>query len=695
MTYGVHLSSFLILYYALLSVFYVLSKTPQDYDFSSAAIRRWEPPVSQVMKETANDVDNDTAMQTQQDASPMNSTMGQQALGFEILGFQGSNTERKAPPKGLTDRLANGARKQKKREKADKPPKRPKQKKAKKEAPPPPPESDEDDVDKDERDDTTAMSESGAMGPIGVNVGIENEAVPASPSRPLSDEDRSALSGLIHYFGEDVAQNVKGHRWSHRLDAINAISDSLHDIGVRCGKRESTDAGAEWQKAEVLEVLAENVLSSGLEDSVFQVFAATTALLSQILSSFVHDLHGDMVKDYIVAYDMIGVLVGKLAACNSRVREVAKDALVAISHHRFLGVHLVAQYCLMRYDSHTSISSYKLLIGKVNLLISLLQEHQLVDEDDTTQRGTALSPASSARDDEDPVYTMENVMQLAAFALSIVNQKIRRTAITLVVDLYKRHGRKCEQYLRHLPAAIIKTLKQEIEIELCDVEAFGSTDLIEQEEEDIANLEKGLCLTEAQELQLAKWERTLRVKSVSCIRSKKWCLRERVYTRIRSLLLGEVDMTLVDVTNIMGYDPEVPSSTKQSLNGTIGRGKKPAFGMSATGALSTVSSPAKASSAGGSMGSAPTHRVFIHPDNTEATRAAFAVCVEILEACIQDTVPQLVISCMQCASAIIQCYLPQDAITAELLKQSIGALILPRLIVHVSSATQSVATVWL
>ena len=639
-------------------------------------------------------------------------------LGFEILGFQNQNAEagngvgvagivspgaagagtraaaaasapapkRTKMPKGLEARLSVKSKKRS-NSGADGGSGAATRKKERKRRQPPPPRAPQSPV-ADSDDDNGSVGGGGARGTdndigpplapapapgaIGVNVGIgapgvddaAAAAVPPSPPAPLDDAQREAMSGIVALFGENAARGLRSQRWVHRADAIAVVR-------ARLGESSSSA----MLKRHVMSVVGEHVLRPCLDDSVFQVFAAAASLVAYVLTDYCGGLDAATVRDYYTHFEVFATLIARLGASNGRVRDVAKEALLTMAAHPLVGVQTITRHCLANYQQHSTLASYKLLIGKLSLFLSLLHVHTLVDldNDDARKRrerggggggssvnggGGGGSGGGSPGGDVPITYTVDNAMQLTVFALGIVNPQIRRLSITLVVELYKRLGQRCEQYLRHLPGPLLMTLKQEIEVEVCDVEAFGAPDLIQQEADDMEVLrrEQALRLTDEQLEHVARWQAVLPVHSIPCVLSRRWALRDRLFARLRQLILLE-------------------HSSRVTARDS-----------------SAAAQPTTAESSSSGAAPAATVPVFF-AGNAEATREAFAACVELVEIGMQDTVPQLVLSCIQCAQTVVDTYAEEAAVPDTLLRTALSETILPRTIAHVSTGTQSVVQV--
>eukprot|EP01063_Lacrimia_lanifica_P039673 TRINITY_DN8775_c0_g1_i1.p1 TRINITY_DN8775_c0_g1~~TRINITY_DN8775_c0_g1_i1.p1 ORF type:complete len:821 (+),score=346.07 TRINITY_DN8775_c0_g1_i1:60-2522(+) len=523
-------------------------------------------------------------------------------LGFEILGFQSGQIS-KAPPKDLAARLAARSKKKDKKPKRNgeaREAKKPRVKREKRVVAPPPPAAEEDPLN-GTLNSTIGRQMQGQE--IGVAVGIEeNEAKKHEPPPELTDEIRDAAANAIKLLGEETVRLIKSTFWYHRSEGWLAIKDAVHD-------KLKQDAAS---KADALAVIFEHCLVA-LSDTVFQVFTAALSLTTHLLTSYVNDMNQPGYDSVVrtVYEQAIPLCIARLGEANSRVREASKEALLAYAAHPFIGVGCVARECTTLVS--VTQKDWKLLIGKLTLGTSLVQEHEM--------------NTGEADEDAKDLFTLKSVMELAVAGLNVQNMKVRKTASTLVVDVYKKQGKKSEKHLRSLPASLLKQLKQEIEVELCDVEAFGDTEIIEQEEEDLRELEQDFTVTEKQQEQLNRWMPIFETDGMKCIFSKKWKLREHIFTRVALLLSNAAE------------NPASPTP-------------------------------------------------LIVPDNPKKTALAFAACVEIAEIGVQDGVPLLVVSCCNYISSILNVY--GQHVADSLLRRHFDNVIITRLISHYASSTSSV-----
>eukprot|EP01059_Diplonema_ambulator_P031508 TRINITY_DN57_c4_g1_i2.p1 TRINITY_DN57_c4_g1~~TRINITY_DN57_c4_g1_i2.p1 ORF type:complete len:816 (+),score=133.32 TRINITY_DN57_c4_g1_i2:124-2448(+) len=402
------------------------------------------------------------------------------AVGFEILGFQdGDKAGAKGPPKGLADRLAAGSRRREKKESKPKSENKVKKKR----------------VVSGKRTEVVAVPEAA---PNLDHAGIESEPRPVSPPVPLSDSFVEANQQLVSLLGDDLVRHLKSTRWQHRVTGLKRLEEAVHLLGV--------------SKRAVVE-LTFPLIESTIPEAVFQVYSSGVGLLKYLLQAYLHDVPGDFLRGHVSG--CVQQLIMRLGDVNGRVRDVAKDCLLALARHPRVGVNAVAEQATSGEICHGP-DTWKITIGKINLMISLLEEHPIVEAD--------------------VAFSVQKVMGLAVGAFDIVNQKVRKTATSLVVEIYKKIGSLSEKYLTNVPASILKSLKQEVEIEMCDVDAFKNTEIREQEEEDLSCLEPDLKLTPEQQESITRWSSLLNSKSIVCIMSKKWKLRDHVFTRLTATL---------------------------------------------------------------------------------------------------------------------------------------------------------------
>eukprot|EP01062_Namystynia_karyoxenos_P026670 TRINITY_DN20655_c0_g1_i1.p1 TRINITY_DN20655_c0_g1~~TRINITY_DN20655_c0_g1_i1.p1 ORF type:complete len:962 (+),score=202.93 TRINITY_DN20655_c0_g1_i1:96-2888(+) len=474
-------------------------------------------------------------------------------------------------------------------------------------------------------------------GGIGVGVGIEDQQSQRElePPGELSEADRVDCRNHVALFGEELVRALRSARWQHRLEGLRELQGALHSYPT--GRH----------KAKVLELVV-TVLVWTVVDSVFHVFQQAVAFWRYLLDEYLDDVDGREVRAKL--RPGMRVLVGRLGDINGRVRDQAHELLLAAARHPNVGVDFVAGYATSGVaggvdESVTSICSvgdedqlpgdaagsasfrklggpsgnagWKVAIGKINLALALVQEHGL----------PAVGPLG-----------VPSVMGLAAEALNISNAKVRKTAAALVVEVYRRCGKSCEAYLRDVSASALKMLKQEIEVEICDVQALETADAKGQEEEDLANLEPELSIAEDQRERLLRWQALLGTRSFVCLFSKKWKLRDNVVARLRERI-------------------------QLALEGI--REQRPAaeFGGSDT--------------------------PLYDPSNYQLTRAVCEALIQIAELGLLDSIPQLVVSCCTLLRPVVELY--ARFISACDLRDLVSDSVLQHTIAQVSGAASVVS----
>ena len=446
---------------------------------------------------------------------------------------------------------------------------------------------------------------------IGIESGIEDTG-PLSLPMELSSDQCNAYRQCIKVCGLEVTTYLKSVKWQHRIEGIALLKHTLHEI-------------RNIPKKVILETILLQVKIL-IEDSVIQVYRSTVGLVRYLMISLINDMLPEDVQP-AMAYP-VPALIYKLGDMNARVRELALDLLLEMSSHSCLGVSFIASLVSPCTPAQAASSSYwKYIIGILNLLSALVASHPL------------------STDDEDDKFSVHSVMTIALQGLNVTSNKVRKTAISVVVQVYRKVGANCEAYLNGINASIVKQLKQDIEREgLSDLNVLQIAATRGEEEEDHAHfcLEER-TLTPEQNESIDRWQALLGSNAISCIHSKKWRLRDRVFERLRAQI-----KTAIDIQN---QGQESNSNSQSQCN-----------------------EPSLLSK-------------FYDPRNYQLTRAVFESLMEIVEKGLGDAIPQLIMSCILFMRSVLDLYIP--VISVEHLQWHIKPVV-QKLVTHVSGTTSTV-----
>eukprot|EP00668_Euglena_longa_P020172 GGOE01025093.1.p1 GENE.GGOE01025093.1~~GGOE01025093.1.p1 ORF type:complete len:791 (+),score=167.36 GGOE01025093.1:214-2586(+) len=339
---------------------------------------------------------------------------------------------------------------------------------------------------------------------IGVGIGIEDQPqVPVRPPPELTEEQRQASAKMIAVFGEETVRGLHSQKWVHRMDSIKEVSSSMDTY--KSSKRSV--------KMKMLEVFIQ-VASLLLFDSVLQVYLQSLEFLKAIVGNFASDVNPEVLREHVAP--LIRVLLQRTGDMNSRICSAAVDFLMYLAALPVVGISHVSEYLTEPIENTLA---FKHVIARLSLLLTVIGQYGFADEG-------GLSP--------------EKVMAIVVDALNGTNPKVRKQAALIVVEAYKRLGKKTEQYLRSCKPATLKFLKTEIEVELCDIEALADADVKTQEQEDL------LLLEAFEQEEQRKMQPLVDVfgPGIQCLFSKKWKLRENALDRLRQQLeLGTFNTT--------------------------------------------------------------------------------------------------------------------------------------------------------
>lgn len=355
---------------------------------------------------------------------------------------------------------------------------------------------------------------------IGVGIGIEDQPqAPIGPPPELTEEQRENSAKLIAVFGEDLVRGLHSQKWVHRMDTIKEVTASMSTY----------TSGKRTVKVKMLEMFLQ-VVAALLLDSVLQVYLQCLDFFKAVVGDFASDIDPEVLQDHLGP--LMHVLLQRMGDVNARICSGASDFVLYLAALPTVGLRYVSEYVTEPVENALA---FKHVIARINLILTLINLYGFADEG-------GLSP--------------ERVMALIVTALNGTNPKVRKQASLVVVEAYKRLGKKTEQYLRACKPSTLKFLKTEIEVELCDIEALADADVKTQEEEDL------LVLEPFEPEEQRKMQPLVEVfgRGIQCLFSKKWKLRENALDRLRQQLeMGTV------IPEALGTSTKGNSGAKKSF----------------------------------------------------------------------------------------------------------------------------------
>jgi hypothetical protein len=372
------------------------------------------------------------------------------------------------------------------------------------------------------RDSADKPEKPASIGPkevvqIGVGVGIADQPQqPIAPPAELTEEQREKSSKMIAVFGEEIVRGLYSQKWIHRMDTMKEVTASI--FTYKSSKKSV--------KTRMLEVFMQ-VVATLLLDSVLQVYLQCMEFFKLVVGDFASDINPDVLKEHLGP--LLPTLLQRTGDMNSRICGAASDVFLFLAAQPQVGVSFVSEFCTAPIEN---MNAFKQVIARLNLILALITEYNFGHAD------SGLSP--------------ERVMAVIVDALNGSNPRVRKQASLVVVEAYKRLGKRTEMYLRGCKPSTLKFLKTEIEVELCDIDALTDADVKTQEEDDLHVVEQ------FSEEETRKMQPLVEAfgPGISCLFSKKWKLRENALDRLRQQL---------DLGNIWG-DPLGPNAQAKTPN---------------------------------------------------------------------------------------------------------------------------------
>lgn len=363
----------------------------------------------------------------------------------------------------------------------------------------------------------------------------------------LSDDDKRSHSGLIKIMGELNVRKLLSSRFQHRVECHREILESLVE-----------------QSNKAVDMALVGALRLGVADPVLQIatIAAEATKIFIVKSSEVATADGSRVSDHSQLKSVHKELMCLASDCVKKLKEAK-----CTQHCTSVLVELARVY--------GAAEMIELVCGSVVIGSALSPSSAsppavaLGGSPSTTQSPTSSNIVASAAMDASAAGSRgvmsrlefsiafvqshkqllsnddwEIFMRFAAFHLNASNNKVRKTAMSLVVYLHPIGGAKVFQFLKNVNPATMKIVTEELgesamqqtsqDMLTPSVSVLDQVEL-KQETEDIAACAADGALSSENSLLVDLWQESLvGLKSAMCLFCPRWKVRERFLERIVS-----------------------------------------------------------------------------------------------------------------------------------------------------------------
>ena len=354
--------------------------------------------------------------------------------------------------------------------------------------------------EEDVETEATPPRKVGAAETIGVGVGLEtmNEPREVLPPPPLSEEDAATFALLVQHFGVDQVQFFRSPRYQDRLQFVRILVEESEQAPP-----EQPENSLTTRSDFRLQLLS--AVSALVADPVLHVFSAAATHLVDMINQSPELLHDPGVEP-VVALTAC-TLVDRLKDGNARIRDISVNALLTVAQQMNGGAERVlTQLC---QDSNGPSEGAKALLPKIDLASTLC-----VKEPPLVSKCSAM------------------LAKLGVRGLVSTNPQVRKRASTFVTQLYRVLGKEVDAYIVGVSAATMKILRSEIESETCAAAPLDDAAQKREEDEDLAAMEADGQPSEAQAAVAARWNSGIKLRSLPCVFSSRWKVRERLANRL-------------------------------------------------------------------------------------------------------------------------------------------------------------------
>lgn len=255
---------------------------------------------------------------------------------------------------------------------------------------------------------------------------------PSSPSEiPEEIINTGNEVSVAEVLGDELIKKLNSEKWDTREDALRKIKDTLdaeRSIGSSDGDADSTDRLPFFNACCC-------VMRKAMNDKVAPVYFAACSLLDTLLETCAGDLNSDDIQAGIMP--LMSTIIVRTGDTNQRVMERTCNVILELARKRKVGLDFVARYLTMQ---HKSMRKLRLVWGRLDLIRRSMLEFGF-------KRST--------------IFTAETVMPIVVPALDVPDEKVRKLAVRIVVDVYKQGGLAAvEKHIQNCKPALQNLLQQ-------------------------------------------------------------------------------------------------------------------------------------------------------------------------------------------------------------------------------------------
>jgi hypothetical protein len=210
--------------------------------------------------------------------------------------------------------------------------------------------------------------------------------------------------GVAEVFGDAIIRELSSDVWSGREDALHSVQTRL--------KQEAATSGEMTDRLPLFNACC-CILRTSMNDKVAPVYFASCKLLKHLVEDYGKDLRQDDVQSGLMP--LMSIMLARTGESNQRVLEGTCVLILQLGRMSNVGLKFVNGYVT---EPIKSMRKVKLVLGRLDLARRAVTEFSLADE-----------------------LTPEAIMGVAVPALDQADDKVRKAAVRLVVDVYKIAGK--------------------------------------------------------------------------------------------------------------------------------------------------------------------------------------------------------------------------------------------------------------
>jgi len=276
---------------------------------------------------------------------------------------------------------------------------------------------------KDGRRSAPTAIATGSTETEGTNTTMETMGAtdPNSPSDiPEALINTGNAASVAEVLGDAIIQKLNSGKWDEREQAIHKIKD-------RCQNEADTTDTETTDQLPLFNACC-CIMRKAMNDKVAPVYFASCSLLDVMLETCANELNNDDVQAGIMP--LMTAILARTGDTNQRVMDATCNILLTLARKQKLGLDFVGRYLT---QTHKNLRKLRLVWGRLDLIRRAMLEFGF-------KRSAAFTP--------------ETVIPVIVPALDVADEKVRKLAIRIVIDVYKVAGRACIE--KHIKVRLYK-----------------------------------------------------------------------------------------------------------------------------------------------------------------------------------------------------------------------------------------------